>query len=79
MNERGRMFLPAPRPKAYRHQRRPKQCFANAQVTVFERSEGDYVEGVAVSESGYAVAHARVTLDGVHAVDPSRVSAISAS
>jgi hypothetical protein len=36
---------------------------------VLDRLEGDYVEGVAVCDLGFILAHAWVTLDGVHAVD----------
>jgi hypothetical protein len=72
VSARGRMLLPAPRPKGYRHQKRPKECFSNAQITVFACKEAHYVEGVAVGKGGSIVQHGWVTLDGVHAVDQTR-------
>ena len=67
--ESGRLFTGIRRPKGYR-QRKAKQCFSNAQILAME-GRGDYVEGVCVTPTlGIPIHHGWITLDGVHAIDP---------
>jgi hypothetical protein len=65
----GREFIPASRPKGYR-KGRDKQCFDNAGDLALD-GRGKYVEGFAVdAELGrFAVHHAWITLDGIHAIE----------
>ncbi len=57
------------RPKGYR-KRRDQECFYNAQMLAIE-DRGRYVEGYAQSRHlNMLVHHAWITLDGVHAIDP---------
>jgi hypothetical protein len=61
--------LGAERPKAWR-QRAPKQCFRNASNLAFDK-KCLYVEGFALARvDGLMIHHAWVTIDGVHALDP---------
>jgi hypothetical protein len=68
--ERGKVFTPIKRPKGYR-KRRDRECFMNAALLAIDR-RGIYVEGLACSSlfPKLAAHHAWITLDGVHAIDP---------
>jgi hypothetical protein len=69
--DHGRPYIGISRPKGYRHQRRVKECFWNAaRLAIGER--GTYVEGFGTHDDDVRgpIHHAWITLDGVHAIDP---------
>ena len=55
-------------PKDTAGQMRNKACFQNAGMLALA-GRGEYVEGFAM-DNGQPFAHAWITLDGVHAIDP---------
>jgi hypothetical protein len=65
-----REFVPIKRPAGYR-QRKAKACFDNCSELALD-DRGKYCEGFAVSaeSDAFAVHHAWITLDGIHAIDP---------
>jgi hypothetical protein len=65
--DHGRPYIGINRPKGYR-KRKDKQCFWNAADLALS-DRGTYVEGYASTPRG-VIHHAWVTLDGVHAIDP---------
>jgi len=67
--DHGRPYIGISRLKGYR-KRKDKQCFSNAaDLALTER--GTYVEGYAsLPAGGGPIHHAWITLDGVHAIDP---------
>jgi len=67
--EHGRYYVAVERPKGFRRQLRPKQCFANATRTSQQKIEASYVEGFALKTGRSPFQHAWVTLDGLHAID----------
>jgi hypothetical protein len=64
----GRPYVGVERPRGYR-QRARKQCFRNAGLLAFD-DRGTYVEGFVLPIGGTKIHHAWVSLDGVHAIDP---------
>jgi hypothetical protein len=74
LGDKAHGFIPIKRPKGYR-QRKAKACFANCSDLALD-GRGKYCEGFAVglADDGgpfiFAVHHAWVTLDGIHAIDP---------
>jgi hypothetical protein len=64
----GKLFTGIRRPRGYR-QRRAGECFGNAQILALE-DRGTYVEGVCVTPLRIPIHHGWITLDGVHAIDP---------
>jgi hypothetical protein len=67
--DHGRQYVGISRPKGYR-KRKDKQCFWNA-ADLALTDRGTYVEGYAnLPAGGGPMHHAWVTLDGVHAIDP---------
>jgi hypothetical protein len=66
--DHGRPYVGIGRPKGYR-KRKDKQCFFNA-ADLAMQGRGTYVEGYASLGSGFTTYHAWITLDSVHAIDP---------
>jgi hypothetical protein len=65
--KQGRFFTPVKRPKGFR-QMTVKACYYNAwRLAIYGRAQ--YVEGYAMSGSGFLAHHAWVTVDGVTAID----------
>jgi hypothetical protein len=66
----GRPYVGVGRPKGYR-KRKAKQCFYNAAMLAVA-GRGTYVEGYACRDGyrDWPMHHAWITLDGVHAIDP---------
>jgi hypothetical protein len=66
--DHGRPYVGIGRPKCYR-KRADKACFFNA-ADLAMQDRGTYVEGYASFGGGFPIYHAWITLDGVHAIDP---------
>ena len=72
----GKPYTGIARPKYYRRQWEMKMCYRNAAMVACRKPfevapAATYAEGFAVSKSGgWLIQHAWVTLDGMHAVDP---------
>jgi hypothetical protein len=66
--DHGRPYIGIDRPKGFR-QRALKQCYANAGRLAMA-GRGIYVEGFATISQGDITPHAWITLDGLHAIDP---------
>jgi hypothetical protein len=64
----GREYIPVPRPKGFRRGK-PGQCWTTALAWVRKHPEATYVEGIATIY-GREYHHCWITLDGVHAIDP---------
>lgn len=68
--QHGKPFTPTDRPKGMR-QRKAQHCYRNAGTHVINRPDASaYVEGYAMGADGLCFEHAWITLDGVHAIDP---------
>jgi hypothetical protein len=67
----GRAFTGIERPKGFRRQRTMKACFHNAGTLALD-GRGTYVEGIALLGPDHILPspHAWITLDGIHAIDP---------
>jgi hypothetical protein len=68
LEKSGKEFTPIERPKGYRRQRRPSDCFHNAADIALRDHNATFVEGVAWN-MGCGFHHAWITLDGEHAID----------
>jgi hypothetical protein len=67
--DHGGEYIGIERPKGFRGKRAEKRCFANAGKLAID-GRGGYVEGFAMAPGLFPMPHAWISIDGVHAIDP---------